>query len=158
MLLFLMGVGLDLPTIGFIVLLLLIFGRLIFWLSKKLFQKVLKDSSEGTIKLLSRVSTFILSPIMVIGSLALLIYISTPSVPRESEEEMKRIHYEMMYEDIKDDLKIGMSKTEVVELFGEVDTTRSVLVYDLSLPKAKERYFLEITFDTKGLKDFKRQR
>jgi len=64
----------------------------------------------------------------------------------------------MMDEDIKDDLKIGMSKTEVVELFGEVDTTRSVLVYDLSLPKAKERYFLEITFDTKGLKDFKRQR
>jgi hypothetical protein len=153
-----MGVGLDLPTIGFIVLLLLIFGRLIFWLSKKLFQKVLKDSSEGTIKLLSRVSTFILSPIMVIGSLALLIYISTPSVPRESEEEMERSHYEMMDEDIKDDLKIGMSKTEVVELFGEVDTTRSVLVYDLSLPKAKERYFLEITFDTKGLKDFKRQR
>jgi len=153
-----MGVGLDLPTIGFIVLLLLIFGRLIFWLSKKLFQKVLKDSSEGTIKLLSRVSTFILSPIMVIGSLALLIYISTPSVPRESEEEIERSHYEMMDEDIKDDLKIGMSKTEVVELFGEVDTTRSVLVYDLSLPKAKERYFLEITFDTKGLKDFKRQR
>jgi hypothetical protein len=153
-----MGVGVDLPTIGLIVLLLLIFGRLIFWLSKKLFRKVLKDSSDGKIKLLSRVSAFILSPIMVIGSLALLIYISTPSVPRESEEEIERSHYEMMDEDIKNDLKIGMSKTEVVELFGEADTTRSVLVYDLSLPEAKEKYFLEIMFDTKGLKDFKRQR
>jgi hypothetical protein len=158
MLLFLMGVGVDLPTIGLIVLLLLIFGRLIFWLSKKLFRKVLKESSDGNIKLLSRVSAFILSPIMVIGSLALIIYISTQSVPRESEEEIERSHYEMMDDDIKDDLKIGLSKTEVVELFGEADTTQSVLVYDLSLPEAKEKYLLEITFDAEGLKEFKRHR
>lgn len=64
----------------------------------------------------------------------------------------------MMEEDIREDVKIGMSKTEVVGLFGEVDTTQSVLVYDLSLPEAKEKYLLEITFDTKGLKDFKRHR
>ena len=91
MLLFLMGVGLDLPTIGFIVLLLLIFGRLIFWLSKKLFQKVLKDSSEGTIKLLSRVSTFILSPIMVIGSLALLIYIPHRVFRESRRKKLKEV-------------------------------------------------------------------
>jgi Trk-type K+ transport system membrane component len=156
MLLFLMGV--DLPTIGLIVLLLLVFGRLIFWLSKKLFRTILKDSSDEKVKLLSRVSAFILSPIIVIGSLALFIYISVQTVPRESDEEMERNHYEMMEEDISEDLREGMSKTEVVGLFGEADTTQSVLVYDLSLKDAKEKYLLEITFDTKGLKDFKRQR
>ena len=156
MLLFLMGV--DLPTIGLLILLLLVFGRLIFWLTKKLLRKVLKDSSDEKIKLLSRVSAFILSPVIVIGSLALFIYISIQNAPKESDEEMTRNHYKMMEEDIREDLKVGMSKTEVVGLFGEADTTQSVLVYDLSLPDAKEKYMLEITFDTKGLKEFKRQR
>ena len=63
----------------------------------------------------------------------------------------------MMEEDIRNDLKVGMSKTEVVGLFGETDTTQSILIYDLSLPDAKEKYMLEITFDEEGLKDFKRQ-
>ena len=156
MLLFLMGV--DLPTIGLLVLLLLVFGRLIFWLTKKLLRKVLKDSSDEKVKLLSRVSAFILSPTIVIGSLALFIYISIQTAPRESDEEMERNHYEMMEEDIRKDLKVGMSKTDVVGLFGEADTTQAILIYDLSLSDAKEKYMLEITFDTKGLKDFKRQR
>jgi hypothetical protein len=156
MLLFLMGV--DLPTIGLLVLLLLVFGRLIFWLTKKLFRKVLKDSSDEKVKVLSRVSAFILSPTIVIGSLALFIYISIQTAPKESDEEMEKNHYEMMEEDIRKDLKVGMSKTEVVGLFGEADTTQSILIYDLSLQDAKEKYKLEITFDTKGLKDFKRQR
>lgn len=157
MLLFLMGV--DLPTIGLIVLLLLIFGRLIFWLTKKLLRKTMKDSSEEKIKTLSRVSAFILSPTIVIGALALLIYISSiQATPRESDEEMERNHYEMMEEDLREDLKIGMSKTDVVGLFGEADTTQSVLIYDLSLPDGKEKYILEITFDSKGLTDFKRRR
>jgi hypothetical protein len=156
MLLFLMGV--DLPTIALLVLLLLVFGRLIFWLTKKLLRKVLKDSSDEKVKLLSRVNAFILSPTIVIGSLALLIYISMQTAPKESDEEMERNHYEMMEEDIRKDLKVGMSKTEVVGLFGEADTTQSILIYDLSLSDAKEKYLLEITFDTKGLKDYKRQR
>jgi hypothetical protein len=150
--------GVDLPTIGLLVLLLLVFGRLIFWLTKKLLRKVLTDSSDEKIKLLSRVSAFILSPTIVIGSLALFIYISIQTAPKESDEEMERNHYEMMEEDIRKDLKVGMSKTEVVGLFGEADTTQSILIYDLSLQDAKEKYRLEITFDTKGLKDFKRQR
>ena len=156
MLLFLMGV--DLPTIGLIILLLLVFGRIIFWLTKKLLRKVLKDSSDEKVKLLSRVSAFILSPTIVIGSLALFIYISIQTAPKESAEEMERSHYEMMEEDIRKDLKVGMSKTEVVGLFGEADTTQSILIYDLSLSDAKEKYVLEITFDTKGLKDFKKHR
>jgi len=150
--------GVDLPTIGLIVLLLLGFGRLIFWLTKKLLRKVLNDASEGKVKLLSRVSAFILSPIIVFGSFALFIYISIQTAPRESDEEMERNHYEMMEEDIREDLKVGMSKTEVIGLFGEADTTQSILIYDLSLPEAKEKYMLEVTFDAKGLKDFKRQR
>ena len=150
--------GVDLPTIGLLALLLLVFGRLIFWLTKKLLRKVLKDSSDEKVKLLSRVSAFILSPTIVIGSLALFIYISIQTAPKESDEEMEKNHYEMMEEDIRKDLKVGMSKTEVVGLFGEADTSQSILIYDLSLQDAKEKYKLEITFDTKGLKDFKRQR
>ncbi|MEJ1242554.1 hypothetical protein WBG78_30705 [Chryseolinea sp. T2] len=150
--------GVDLPTLGLTVLLLLIFGRLIFWLTRKLLRKVMKDPSDRQIKLLSRISAFILSPITVIGSFALFIYISIQTAPIESDEEMERSHYEMMEEDIVSDLKVGMSKTEVIGLFGEADTTQSVLIYDLSLPDAKEKYMLEITFDTKGLKEFRRQR
>ncbi len=150
--------GVDLPTIGLLVLLLLVFGRLIFWLTKKLLRKVLKDSSDEKVKLLARVSAFILSPTIVIGSLALFIYISIQTAPKESDEEMESNHYEMMEEDIRKDLKVGMSKTEVVGLFGEADTTQSILIYDLSLSDAKEKYMLELTFDTKGLKEFKRQR
>ena len=150
--------GVDLPTIGLLVLLLLVFGRLIFWLTKKLLRQVLKDSPDEKVTLLSRVSAFILSPTIVISSLALFIYISIQTAPKESDEEMERNHYEMMEEDIRKDLKVGMSKTEVVGLFGEADTTQSILIYDLSLSDAKEKYMLKITFDTKGLKDFKRQR
>lgn len=93
--------GVDLPTIGLIVLLLLIFGRLIFWLTKKLLRKVLKDSSDEKVKLLSWVSAFILSLIIVIGSLALFIYISVHTASRESDEEKERNHYEMMEGDIR---------------------------------------------------------
>jgi hypothetical protein len=156
MLLFLMGV--DLPTIGLLILLLLVFGQLIFWLTKKGLRKVLKDASDEKVKLLSRVNAFILSPTIVIGSLALFIYISIQTAPKESDEEIEKKHYEIMEADIRKDLKVGMSKAEVVGLFGEADTTQSILIYDLSLSGAKEEYMLEITFDTRGLKDFKRQR
>ena len=150
-----MGVGFAALVV--ISLLIFGFGLLISWLTKKLLRKVLKDASERKIKLLSRFSAFILSPTIVIGTLALFVYVSIQTAPRESEEEMVRNHYEMMEEEIGEDLRIGMSKTEVVGLFGETDTTQSTLTYDMSLPEAKEKYILEITFDKDGLKDFKRQ-
>lgn len=81
--------GVDVSTIGLVVLLVLAFGRLIFWLTKKLLRKVLKDSSDENVKLLSRVSAFILSPILVIGSLAVFIYISIQIARRDSDEEME---------------------------------------------------------------------
>lgn len=148
----------DLTTIVLITLLLLVFGQLIFWLAKKLLRKILKDPADGKVKALARVSAFILSPIIVLGSLALFIYVSIQTAPRESDEEIVRNHYQMMEEDIREELKVGQSKTEVVLLFGEADTTQSTLVYDLTLPQAKEQYILEITFDRGELKDFKRQR
>jgi hypothetical protein len=153
MLLFLIGV--DLPTIVFISLLLFSFGLLISWLTKKLLRKILRDASDRKIKLLSRFSAFILSPIIGISSLALLIHLTSP---RESDEEFVKNHYEMMEDDIQADLKIGMSKTEVVKLFGDADTAKAILVYDISLPEAKEKYILEMIFDKDGLKEFKRQR
>lgn len=105
--------GVDLTTIVLIALLLFVFGQLIFRLTRKLLRKVMKDWPDRKIKLLSRVSAVILSPIIVIGFLALFIYVSIQTAPRESDKEMKRNHYEMMEEDIRADLKIGMSKTEV---------------------------------------------
>ena len=155
---FLFLTGVDLPTLGLIILLLFVVGQLIFWLARKLFRKRFKEWSDGQIKLLSRVIAFILSPTIVIGSLALFIYVSIQRIPRQSDEEIARQHYEIMEEDIREDLSIGMSKAEVIGLFGGTDTTQSVLIYDLSLPQAKEKYILEIKFDTNGLQDFKRQR
>src|SRR5688572_33219659 len=141
MFLFLMGVGL--PDLLVIFLLLFGFGLLIFWLTKKLLRKVLKDASDRKIRFLSGLSAFILSPIIVVGSLALFIYVTIQNAPRESEEYIVSNHYEMMEEEIKEDLRIGMSKREVVGLFGQADTTQSIIVYDMSLPKAKEKYILK---------------
>lgn len=155
MLLFLIGV--DVTTVVLIVILLLSIGRVVFWLIKKLLRKVSQRSSDKNIILLSTVSAFILSPIIVLGSFALSIYTSIQKAPRESDEEIERNHYEMIEDDIRKELRVGMSKADVVKLFGEADTAQAVLIYDLSLPDAKEKYVLEITFDTKGLKGFKRQ-
>ena len=148
----------DLPTIVVISLLLFVFGLLIFRLSRTLLRRIIKDTSNRNINLLSGVCAFILSPIIVMGIFALIIYISTESASKESEEELVRNHYQMMDEDIAEDLKIGMSKTEVVDLFGENDTTKTIMTYDLSIPKASEKYILEITFDNGGLIGFRRQR
>lgn len=151
-----MGVGLS--ELVIVSILLFGFGLLISWLAKKLLRKIYKDASDRKIKLLSRLSAFILSPTIVFGFFALLIYLTIQTEPKESYEDILRSHYEMMEEDVRRDLKIGMSKTKVVELFGDADTTQSILIYDLSLPEAKEKYILEITFDEAGLKDFKRLR
>jgi hypothetical protein len=156
MLLFLMGV--DLPTLVLFLVILFGLGLFIFWLTRKLFRRILKHTSEQKIKLLSRISAFILSPVILVGFQALFIYMLMQDVRVESDEKIADSHYQIMEQDLREDLKPGMSKTDVVELLGETDTVRSTLIYDLSLPQAKEKYILEITFDREGLKDFKRQR
>ena len=150
-----MGVGVQ--ELVLFLLFVLGFGLFIFWLTKKLLRLLWKDASEQKIKLISRLSAIILSPVLLVGTLALFIYSSIPTTPKEPEGQHERDYYQMMEEDLRTDLKAGMTKSEVVRLLGKVDTTQSVLVYDLSLQDAKEKYILEITFNTKGLKDFKRQ-
>jgi len=44
------------------------------------------------------------------GGSAMIIY---PSMQRESDEEIVRHHYQLMEEDIAEDVKIGMSKREL---------------------------------------------
>jgi hypothetical protein len=156
MFLFLIGVAVQ--ELVLFLLFVLGFGLLIFWLTKKVLRLLWKDGSEQKIKLISRLSAIILSPVLLIGSLALFIYSSIPTTPKESEGQHERDYYQMMEENLRADLKVGLTKSEVVGLLGEADTTQSVLTYDLSLEDAKEKYVLEITFDTKGLKDFKRKR
>jgi hypothetical protein len=150
-----MGVGFS--EFWVILLLLLAIGAFIYWLTRKLLRKALKDASDRKIKLLSGLIAFLLSPVIVIGSLALIIYLSVENTSIESEEDIARNHYEAMEYEIKEDLKIGMSKSEVVALFGPTDTTQSALIYDFSLPEAEEKYVLELNFDKGKLNDFKRQ-
>lgn len=158
MLLFMMGVGLDLTTVVLMSVVLFAVGCLVFWLTGKILRKLLSGASIRNMKMLSLASAVILSPAIVLGIFILFIYVAIQTAPKMSDEEMVKNHYEMMEEDIRDDLKTGMSKIEVVELFGETDTTQSTLIYDMSLPKAKEKYILEIKFDEGGLRDFRRQR
>lgn len=154
---FLILIGADRSIMIILILTVLACGLLIYWMSKKLLRRVLTGTSDLKIKAFSMISAFILSPPIVLGFLALFIYLTIQDPRRQSPEEIAKDQYQMMEEDFKDDLKIGMSKTQVTQLFGEVDTTGSVLIYDMSLRGAKEQYILELTFDNKGLKDFKRQ-
>lgn len=150
-------IGMDFLSLILTILLLLFVGFLIFWLTKKLLRKFLKNTSDQRIKWFARISAFLLSPAIVIGLLAWFVYASIRNIPQQSEEERVKNHYQLMEDDLRKDLKTGMSKTEVTGLFGYNDTTQSVMVYDLSLQGAEEKYLLEITFDGKGLKDFRRK-
>lgn len=146
--------GIDLTGLVILLIVLLIFAELIYWLIRKALSHFMKDWSDRTIKILSRVSAVILSPVLIVGLSTLVMYWL---VPRQSEEEQISEHYQLMEEEIAETLKIGMSKREVVASFGEVDTTESVLLYDLSVPEAKERYILEIKFNSRGLSNFRRR-
>jgi hypothetical protein len=157
MLLFLFGVGLDLPTIVLVSFILFLFGVLISRFSKKILRKAIRGASDRTINTLSKVCAIFLAPILLIGIFAVIVFASTPEIPRRSEEARISEHYKMMEEDFAEDLRIGMSKIEVMEKFGQIDTAGSVLLLDLSLPDAKEKYFLEINFEDGGLTSFRRQ-
>ncbi|AYB34058.1 hypothetical protein D4L85_27300 [Chryseolinea soli] len=70
MLLFLMGI--DFSGILLVLFLLIIFGVLIFRISRGIFRKTLKGASEKKIKVLSRVCAFCLAPLLLIGILAVV--------------------------------------------------------------------------------------
>ena len=155
MFLFLMGVDV-LSTVGFLFLLTL-FGLLAFYVSQILFRKLLKNASEERIDKLSRISAAILAPVLLIAFFVLLWYAVSQSAPKLSAEEEKQLYYETMEEDLRKDLEVGMSKTDVFQIFARGDTTQSVIVYDLSLPEKKGEYMLEITFENGRLTSFRRK-
>jgi alpha-N-acetylglucosamine transferase len=154
MLLFLMGI--DISGLGIVLLLIVVFYFVIFRLSKKVLRRIYKDASDQKVNLLSRIASFILAPIIVIGSLALFIYVYI-EMTSESDEEITSSHYEMMEEDINEDLKLGMTKIEIVKLLGESDTTQSTMLYDMSHDGVEEKYLLELRFENGRLKSFGRQ-
>lgn len=100
----------DVPTIALILFFLALFGFLAFYISRMIFRKVLKDASTERINTLSRVSAFVLSPILLIGVGALVVYVMFMMVPKLSPEEESAQYYEMVEEDLRKDLQIGMSK------------------------------------------------
>ena len=144
MLLFLMGV--DIPSLLLLLILLITLGQLIFRLVRKLFRKTLKGASEKRIRVFSRVCAVVLPPVLLFGALALLDHASGAS-SIETSEEIVSSHYSLMEEDLAEELKVGMYRSEIVKMFGENDTTQSVMVYDLSVPNAEEKYILEISFE-----------
>jgi hypothetical protein len=155
MLLFLMGV--DYATILIVLLFIIILGILLFYLFRKILKKIMRGTSDRRINIFSRLLAFILAPAFVIGILALLMFIYVQSIPVPSDEEVATNHYKMMEDEFPRELKIGMSKKDVIRSFGENDTTQSTMIYDLSLPDANEKYILELNFGSQGLEGFKRQ-
>lgn len=147
-------IGTDVQTLALLLVLLIVIGAVIYWFMKKLFRRLMKAASEQKIRFVSKLASVILSPAIVFGSLAISMY---ASIPNQSEEERVADHYELMEGELQKDLKVGLSKTEVVRMFWEVDTTGSIMIYDLSLSDAKEKYILEIKFGSAGLESFRRK-
>jgi heme/copper-type cytochrome/quinol oxidase subunit 4 len=148
-------VGGDYPTLVIILLIILGFGVMIFRFLRKIFRKMMKEASDRKINILSRVCAIVLAPILVIGSLVLSIVIYV-EMTQGSEEDMITYHYEAL-DEMVEDLELGMSKSEVLELLGENDTTQAVMIYNLSVPEAKEKYILELSFNGKKLTKVQRQ-
>lgn len=155
---FLLLMGTSWLGIGLIALVMVAVGRLIFLLVKKILRKTMKDASDTKVRLLATLSAWILSPLLVIGSLGLLVYVAIKSASNDTVEETEKSDYELMEADLKRDLTPGMTRTQVTKILGDTDTTQSVLVFDLSQPGTKEKYVLEVTFDSTGLTTFRRHR
>ena len=151
--LFLLIVGADFLSIFIIFVLIFIFGVLVFWISRKVLRKVQKDASNRKINILSSICGVLITPVFLV----VLAYGLIELRPKKSEEESTRHHYESMEKELSRDIKIGMSKTQIVELFGENDTTQSIMEYDLSIPEAKGKYILELNFEDGRLTNFERK-
>jgi hypothetical protein len=67
-------IGIDLTTLLVINALLIGVGIPIFRLSKRILQKLLSQASGRTINIVSGIFAFVLSPAIVFGSFALIIY------------------------------------------------------------------------------------
>jgi hypothetical protein len=151
MLLFVMVV--DYSTLFVVLLVIIILSLVIYFLSRRILRRIMKNATDRKVNLLSQLIAFLLVPVLVIGTLAYLISIFIP-IPGKSEVIAN--HYTAIETELSGILKIGMSKKEVVAQLGDSDTTQAVVIYDLSSPGAKEKYILELQFDENGLIGFER--
>ena len=85
---FLLLIGVDWPILALIALILFVVGQFIFWLAWLVLLKKMKEWSEAKVKRASYIIAVILSPAIVIGSLALFMYISIRNAPRYSYHEI----------------------------------------------------------------------
>ena len=152
MALFLFIGGADYVSIFIILVLIYIFGILVFWLSKKLLQKVQKDASDRKINILSTVCAILITPAFLI----VLTHGLTKLLSKKTQQERTSYQYKKVERELLNDSIIGMSKAQIVELFGENDTTQSVMRYDLSVPNAEEKFILELKFEDGRLINFRR--
>ena len=155
MLLFLIGI--DYTTLLVVLLINIALGVLTFRLCRKILRRVSKGMSDRTVNTWSTLGAIVLSPTVVMGTAAFIIYLSIETMPEESPEELEANHYAMMEEELARDLKVGTSRKRIIELFGEADTTQPTMIYDLSLPEGMNKYVLELHFDEHGLASFRRQ-
>jgi predicted PurR-regulated permease PerM len=154
MLLFLVGIGVVELIIVLVIFALVGVG--IFYLIRPLVRRLLKNQSQGAINTVTRLIAIILTPVLFVLVIYLVFLYYSDSEPyRRSEEDIAQ-HYKMMEEDLNKNLKIGMSKSEALAEFAIEDTTQSEYELDLSVPDAKEEYFLKLKFDKGKLSSFDR--
>jgi hypothetical protein len=64
-----------------------------------------------------------------------------------SDEEREQSYYQDIDQQIKENELIGKTKEEVIEIFGETDSTTTTLIYDFTFRESSAKYILEIEFD-----------
>jgi hypothetical protein len=118
MFLFMMGV--DLLEMIVLLCVILVLGQLVFLLARMLFRKTLKDATERKIKILSRVSAFILTPAIVLAAFVLLyFYLSAQDGTTQSEGESAQGNYQVTEKSLKHEtLSIDTFSTSPPEIDG----------------------------------------
>lgn len=157
MLLYFIGISSDPVALAILFFFFLVFSLPVFLLSRMLLKRVLRGRTSGKINVLSIVLAVTVTPILLFLFALLVIYINSGMEPSQSEDVVQS-HYEMMEEDLAKDIRIGMSKRQIVELLGENDTTKISMEYDLSMPWVNEKYIMELHFDNGRLTRYKRKK
>lgn len=148
-LLFLMGI--DIPGLFVVLFVFTGFGLGFFLLCRYIFKKLFRHFSEKRIVVLSILSMWILVPLFFI-----LLYVILVQFPQDSDTARLERYYENLEENYLNELKEGMTKMEVIDLMGENDTTKNIMVYDLSLPNMESKYILTIEFEKNRAVNFTR--
>jgi predicted nuclease of restriction endonuclease-like RecB superfamily len=113
----------------------------LFYVSTYILSKLLKKESKSSIHRWSLSASLLATPQIVGLLIFLFIQTKTPS-----DQESEKRYYHRLEKEIAEHALIGKTKEQVVELFGDGDTTKTTLIYDFSLPQADQKYILVITF------------